>query len=289
MTGTGDAGENRPDSTKGYAHGYDSVLTLRHHTTRTAATYAAFLLPHLSAGMSLLDCGCGSGSITVGLAAAVAPGQVIGIDISEVEIARARKRAEEGMGNVDFRVGDITQLPFSSGSFDAVFCHNVIEHLRDPLKALEEMRRVLAPGGVLGVRDCDLGGRLIEPPDELVEAFFALYEADWREVAGDPRTGRRLPGLMRQAGFCDAVTTASYELYASPDQLRFVSELFGTRCGEPDFRRRVLGRGRVSGKRLAAMQEAWRAWPERPGAFAANAYVEAVGWKASARSRPGVS
>ena len=47
---------------------------------RTASQDAAFLLPHLRAGIHVLDAGCGPGSITLGLAAAVAPGEVVGID-----------------------------------------------------------------------------------------------------------------------------------------------------------------------------------------------------------------
>ncbi|MBN1401551.1 MAG: methyltransferase domain-containing protein [Anaerolineae bacterium] len=279
-----------PEGTVPYAHGCESQMTLKHHATRTAATYAAFFLPYLREGMSLLDCGCGSGSITVGLAAAEAPGQAIGIDISDVEIARARNRAaEQGVRNLDLRVGGVTHLPFPDESFDAVFSHNVLEHLRDPLGALEEMRRVLAPGGVLGIRDRAPGGRLMEPRDELVEAFNVVYEADWCEAAGHARTGRRLPGLMRQAGPADIVTTAPYELYTTPDQLRSVAEIFATRCAEPDFCQRVLGRGLVSADRLTAIQEAWCAWPERLGAFGANAYVEVVGWKAPVRPGPEAS
>src|SRR5262245_23654372 len=76
-----------------YTYGYDSAMTRKVIANRTAASHAAFFLPYLQTGMSLLDCGCGSGSITVGLAQIVAPGEVTGIDVSEVEIARARDRA----------------------------------------------------------------------------------------------------------------------------------------------------------------------------------------------------
>ncbi|HMN31022.1 MAG TPA: class I SAM-dependent methyltransferase, partial [Caldilineaceae bacterium] len=56
---------------------------------RTAEQQAAFLLPHLQAGMALLDCGCGPGSITIGLAKGVAPGRAVGIDIDASQIALA--------------------------------------------------------------------------------------------------------------------------------------------------------------------------------------------------------
>jgi SAM-dependent methyltransferase len=145
-----------------YAHGYDSALTLKMHASRTADRQAAWFLPHLRAGMSLLDCGCGSGSITVGLAVAVDPGRVIGVDVSEVEIERARARAAEtGIANLEFAVGDIYRLDSADDAFDAIFSHNVLEHLQEPVEALRECAG-LKPGGVIGIRD-GWGGVLSGP------------------------------------------------------------------------------------------------------------------------------
>jgi ubiquinone/menaquinone biosynthesis C-methylase UbiE len=73
---------------------------------RSVEVNAGFLLPHLRAGMHVLDCGCGPGSITLGLAVAVAPGEVVGIDIEPSQIDLARTRAEQqGCSNVRFDVG----------------------------------------------------------------------------------------------------------------------------------------------------------------------------------------
>src|ERR1044071_2999787 len=80
-----------------YTHGYDEHAR-RNLNRRSAAVDAAFLLPHLRPGMSLLDCGCGTGRIPVGLAAAVAPGEVVGVDIGSVQVEAARVlAAEEGL------------------------------------------------------------------------------------------------------------------------------------------------------------------------------------------------
>ena len=80
---------------------------------RSADTHAAHLLPHLEPDMRVLDFGCGPGTITVGLAVAVDPGEVHGIDMEESQIGLARSAAEAGgHANATFHVGDVTGLPF---------------------------------------------------------------------------------------------------------------------------------------------------------------------------------
>jgi ubiquinone/menaquinone biosynthesis C-methylase UbiE len=123
---------------------------------RTAAHDADFFLPHLHPGMRLLDSGCGIGSITIGLANAVAPGQVVGLDRDAEQVDRARAlAAERGVANVRFEVGDVYTLPFPDASFDAVFAHQLLPWLREPVAALNEFRRVLTDNGVAGVRTID--------------------------------------------------------------------------------------------------------------------------------------
>ena len=72
--------DNSPTRQRRYGPGY-TPATVQHYASRTAVQQAAFFLPYLRPGMSLLDCGCGPGTITIGLSHAVAPGQVVGIDI----------------------------------------------------------------------------------------------------------------------------------------------------------------------------------------------------------------
>ena len=85
------------ESKERYTLGY-SPQTIQQLQKRIAAKEAGFLLPHLSPGMRLLDCGCGPGSITVGLAEVVTPGQVVGVDIEPNQYrcvwSQAAKRTE---------------------------------------------------------------------------------------------------------------------------------------------------------------------------------------------------
>ncbi len=194
---------------------------------RRAATHAAFFLPYLKSGMNLLDCGCGPGTITVGLAQVVNPGHVSGIDVGESQVALAKAQAErEGLENLDFRVGNIYTIPFEAAVFDAVFAHAVIEHLKSPLNAFQEIRRVLKPGGVVGICSPDWGGFLISPSNPILEAAVRFYKELQINNGGDPYVGRQLGTFADEAGFSQIELTAYYECY---ENLETIAEYLALR------------------------------------------------------------
>src|SRR5262249_27619403 len=147
-----------------YTPGY-SEPTLRLMLMRTAAKHAAFFTPFLHPGMRLLDCGCGPGTITLDLATLIAPGQVVGVDLEPAQLRSAQDRARQQKLNVSFGVASIYALPFADGYFDAVFAHALFEHLREPVRALREMKRVLRPSSLVGIRSPDWAGWLVHPPN----------------------------------------------------------------------------------------------------------------------------
>jgi ubiquinone/menaquinone biosynthesis C-methylase UbiE len=93
----------------------------------------------------ILDVGCGTG--TMGLVLAQMRYHVIGIDISEEMIAKARKKAEEGGIAITLISADAECLPFEDGSFDAVVTRHLLWTIPCPDIALREWHRVLVPGG----------------------------------------------------------------------------------------------------------------------------------------------
>lgn len=97
------------------------------------------------AGRRVLDAGSGTGFGTLMLAEAGAA-HVAGIDndASAVEMASADRP-----DNVEFGVGDVAEIPFEDSSFDVVTCMEVIEHVENPERVLDELRRVLKPDGLL--------------------------------------------------------------------------------------------------------------------------------------------
>ena len=185
------ADKKRPRQKEAYIHDYDGALTGQIVARRSADIHGAFFLPYLRAGMTLLDCGCGPGSITTGLAQAVSPGEVIGVDLeeSQLEIARA-SAAELGLGTVRFDTGNAYELAYRDDHFDAVFSHALLEHMLDPLAVLKELHRVLKRGGVIGIRSIDLAATLTSDA-----ASGACFVKRALQELSDPPRAR--PGVRR--------------------------------------------------------------------------------------------
>ena len=124
-----------------YSHGHDASV-LRAHGARTIANSAAYLEPDLQPGVSVLDVGCGVGSITAEIAGRVHPGRVVGVDV----VWEAVRATREASANAHVALASGYRLPFADGSFDVVHAHQVLQHLSDPVAALQELRRVCRPG-----------------------------------------------------------------------------------------------------------------------------------------------
>lgn len=102
-------------------------------------------------GEKILDAGCGTGYLLNFVCSS--EGEGIGVDIS----SEALKKAKKFFPSLKFVQADICQLPFDNNFFDKAFCINVLEHLKNPEKALKEIKRVLKPKGIFiaGTNDRD--------------------------------------------------------------------------------------------------------------------------------------
>jgi SAM-dependent methyltransferase len=241
---------------------------------RRAETHAAFVLDRLRPGMAVLDCGCGPGTITVGLARRVAPGSVVGVDLAEGQVAIARDAAARaGVGNVTFLAADAGALPFPAASFDAVLAHALLEHLPQPGRALRELRRVLRPGGLVGLTSPDWGGFLLAPPDEEVDRALSLYQRLQVERGGDVHVGRRLGSLLGAAGFERVRLSARYECYE--DRARIAGYL-ASRIEESERLDASVARGLAAPGEPAALAAALRRWSAEPAGLFAQAWVQAL-------------
>lgn len=247
-----------------YTHGHaESVL--RSHRWRTAENSAGYLLGALRPGQSLLDIGCGPGNITVGLARAVEPGEVVGVDLAQGIIDRARAdAAHENLANLSFRVADTYELDFDDGTFDVVHAHQVLQHLGDPVAALREMRRVLAPGGHLAVRDGDYKAFMWSPPNPLLDRWLELYHQVTAMNGAEADAGRHLLGWVTGAGFSHARYTTSNWTFCTEADRRWWGGLWADRVLESDFAVQALESGLTDAAEQHAISEAFRQWAAEP-------------------------
>ena len=126
------------------------IYDMRWHTYVQASVRETLRSMHIRPGQSMLDIGCGTGVLLKALADA-SPGTVLtGIDATREMLATARQRLP---ACVRLHQARAEQLPFGEASFDAVISCNMFHYIRQPQTALQEMRRVLKPAGMLIITD----------------------------------------------------------------------------------------------------------------------------------------
>jgi demethylmenaquinone methyltransferase/2-methoxy-6-polyprenyl-1,4-benzoquinol methylase len=164
-------------------------------------------------GDRVLDACCGTGDLAVAARKAGA-GEVVGIDFSERMLERARRTAPE----LDWLQADVLKLPFEDASFDAAVVGFGVRNVDDLEASIRELRRVLRPGGRLGILE-------ITTPRGPLKLFYKLW---FDRIV--PLLGRLLPG-----GDAYTYLPASVRRFPGPEEL---AALMG-RCGfrDVEFRR----------------------------------------------------
>lgn len=257
-----------------YTHGHHESV-LRSHTWRTAENSAAYLLPSLQPGLSVLDVGCGPGTITTDLALLVAPGEVVGIDASPDVVTQAARSAEgAGLSNLRFEVGDLFALDYPDASFDVVHLHQVLQHLGDPVAALVALRRVLAVGGVLAARDSDYSAFTWAPADPALDRWLELYLAVTERNGHDACIGPRLMGHALEAGFGSVEVSSSTWTYGDPESREWWGGLWADRVRYSRFGEQAVAYGFSDTGELESIAAAWLRWASAPDAVFVIPHVE---------------
>lgn len=183
-------------------------------------------------GLAVLDVGCGGGRLAPILTEAR---HVVGVDVAEAPIARARAR-HAALAGFAFARMDAAQLGFADGSFDAVALLDVLDLLADPAAALAEAARVLAPGGrlmVTAVNKDSLPLRALRRLSLPVPPGGASVQ----EMAGMLRavglTPTRMDGIMLPLGWAAPGATGPFGPLEEDPEFIAAAQILGRRCG-PD-------------------------------------------------------
>ncbi|WP_157165575.1 methyltransferase domain-containing protein [Streptomyces typhae] len=169
-------------------------------------------------GARALDVGCGPLGIVDLLAGRVgADGEVVGLDVQEEMVERARlEAAERGLGNVRLVHGDAARSGEQPATFDFVHTRLVLMNVPHCDAVLKEMIALARPGGIVAVQDVDWVTRLCDPPHPAWERLVEVITELWRLNGMDVHLGRRLPRLLRDAGLVDVRVDASARVF-QPD------------------------------------------------------------------------
>ncbi len=157
----------------------------------------------LRPGMRVLDAGCGTGEALAWLLSEVEPnGTVVGVDLSAAHVATARRARSP---TIRVMQADLLEMPLAAGSFDVIWCANVINHLHDPRLGVQRLATLLVPDGRLALGQSSFlpdmyfawDSRLERLTNEAVRAYYRdRYRLSERDLAG----ARSLVGLLRRAG-----------------------------------------------------------------------------------------
>ncbi|KAK5025636.1 hypothetical protein LTS07_007840 [Exophiala sideris] len=267
-----------------FNHGQPSAQAV-HHEARSVENSAAYLIPRLEAArttklnLNLLDVGTGSGSISVGFAKAIPEGRVIAVDLNEGILPRARLLAEEaGVTNIEFRKGDVFNLPFEDETFDITHCHQVLTHTKAPSDALREMLRVTKPGGFVAAREGDLDTECVWPALPALLKFHDLTVAFMKAAGGTGSAGRQLLSWALQAGVKREQVTASFSTwtYSTPQEKKIWANAMIEYLRGGRMRTEILAKGLAQEAEMDEMAEAWEDWITKEDAMLAMMQGEII-------------
>jgi ubiquinone/menaquinone biosynthesis C-methylase UbiE len=184
----------------------------------------------INPGKRVLDVACGTGIVARRIADLVGPGgRIAGIDFNEEMLRVARRCADqEGVNAIEWYHSDVSSMPFSPGEFDTVLCQQGLQFFPDRIAALLEMRRILAPQGLLAL---SVWGRSEMCPHviaicEVFEEFFGSDATNMFQVASSLSDHKVLKTLIQKAGFSHIHIRREVKIARHPSLAEFLPAYF---------------------------------------------------------------
>ncbi len=221
---------------------------------------AALQRAGLGDGMDVLDCGCGPGRLIELLKTQHPSLRVTGLEVDPTLVTAAKEKLTcAGFDDWSIVQASAESPNLAPESFDFIVMRLVLEHLVDPVLALRELKKLLRPGGRIAIISNDFEFHLRTwPPVPELDDLYDAYIASRRADGGDPCIGRRVPGLLREAGF----QIAGYEVENAHSLLEGdPAFLLAEGAGIPA---KLVESGYLSEEVFARLVTSWRAMLEHP-------------------------
>ena len=172
--------------------------------------------------------------------------------------------------------GSAYDLAAAGSGFDVVHAHQVLQHLSDPVRALQAMAGVCAPHGLVAVRDADYAAMTWYPDSPGLTRWLELYRAVARANGGEPDAGRRLRSWALAAGLREVQSSASVWCFASAADLDWWTGTWADRLTSSAFGRRGVDLGLTDPDELVELAAGWGAWGRQSDAWFAILHAEVL-------------
>jgi SAM-dependent methyltransferase len=186
---------------KQYVHGYSDREAIR--LNDQAATLDSIIHNDtlFAIGSYVLEAGCGVGAQTKIIATKNPNCSFLSVDISNVSITEAKLMAAQmDIKNVQFEQADLYHLTYDDETFDSIIICFVLEHLKNPIKVLSELKRVLKKGGTIVAIEGDHGSTFFYPHSSEAHQAIDCQVKLQANNGGNSNIGRELFPLFQSAG-----------------------------------------------------------------------------------------
>ncbi len=187
-----------------YLHGFSQEEQDRLKYQAQFHEYSIYQDINFSSISKLLEVGCGVGGQSEILLRRFQKLHLTGIDLSPVQLDAAKKYLETvpyAKGRYELHQMDATKMKFAAESFDAAFICWILEHIPNPSRVLNELRRVLRKGGHVVISEVLNSSFFLDPYSPNVWKYWMSFNDYQYEIKGDPFVGAKLGNLLMSTGF----------------------------------------------------------------------------------------
>jgi ubiquinone/menaquinone biosynthesis C-methylase UbiE len=192
-----------------YLHGFSEVEQNRLRQQASFAEYSVYRDIDFSSVKNLLEVGCGVGAQSEIILRRFPNLHLTGIDLNEKQLSAAQsflKTLPYAQNRFEIKKMNAQDLEFDANSFDGAFLCWVLEHIPDPAKVLNEVRRVLTPGAKVYISEVMNHSFFLDPYSPNVWKYWMAFNDYQYEKAGDPFIGAKLGNLLVSMGYRDIKT-----------------------------------------------------------------------------------